>query len=296
MKTLNGRALLLCALAALVAAPPALADSHEGGTPHARLIESKADAIVSIKFVLTVDFGGSNREFNRVTTGVIVDPAGLVMIPANAMQMGFRFGRRGGAGPRTQPTNIRVIFPGSEKEYQAIMGAKDSKLGLAFLLIKDLEDRKPAPVDLSTTVEPKIGGVLYGVSRLSQGFDHAPMCDKVRVIGHTTKPRDLWVLAGGMSFLAEPLYDESGAVAGVVVMQEGVGRGAGSQVCLLPLKIAKATVSRALKESRKELDRILEEEEEAAAEKEDEEAEEKEAEKKEGGDAKKDDDGAKKDK
>ena len=41
---------------------------------------------------------------------------------------------------------------------------------------------------------PAVGDEVYGVSRLDQGFDHAPMCSKLRVIGQVSKPRSMWAL------------------------------------------------------------------------------------------------------
>ncbi len=282
-----------------------------GDTPHGQLIETKAAAVVQLKFVLAVqiNFQGQNidREFNREATGVLVDPAGLVMAPAGLFNAP-RFGMQVDA--KATPTNLRVIFPGDEKEYPAILGAKDSKLGLGFVLIKDLEGKEITVVDLTQTVEPKIGDTLYGVTRLGQGFDHAPMCDEVRVVGRVTKPRTMWAVQGAGNFIAEPLYNAEGAVAGIAVQQEGVGEGAMMRPFLLPLKVAQPTVRRAKKEAERALEEALErekEEAEAAAEeaanaKEGEgEGEKKEGEgegeKKEGDDGgeKKDGDGGKKD-
>ena len=52
------------------------------------------------------------------------------------------------------PTNLRVIFAGDEKEYEAILGATDSKLGLAYVLIRDLKGRTAGAVDLNKAAEP----------------------------------------------------------------------------------------------------------------------------------------------
>jgi hypothetical protein len=252
--------------ALIVAAPtPALAD---GGSPHAALIESKAGAVVSIKFTLNVNinFQGQvmNREVNQDTVGIIVEPSGLVMVPGQAFDV--QLGLPPGIDATSTPTNIRVTFPGDDKEYPAILGAKDSKLGLAFALIKDLEGKKPSSIDMSNTAEPKIGDTLYGVSRLGQGFDHAPICSEVKVIGQVTKPRTMWALGGDTQFIAEPLYTAGGAITGICITESGVGGEGPESVFLLPISVAGPTVTRAMREARRALDEVLEAEEEAAAE------------------------------
>ena len=271
---------LSCAAPAFSEEPAAPADA--GTNIHKKLIAAKASSVVSIKMVikLSADLRGQafEREFNTEGTGVMVDASGLVMVSAAAFQargMGRFFG-----DAKMTPNNIRVIFPGDETEYDAILGAKDTKLGLGFLLIKDLKDRDVNVVDFSRVVTPDIGQRLYGVTRLSQGFDHAPVCDTAHVIGQLTKPRKVLALSGASSFQAEPLYMPDGAVAGVVISQEGATDDAGMRTCLLPVSVAQATIKRSLKAAKDALEEALEAEKEAAEEAE--EDEESDGEKKDG--------------
>ena len=291
---------------ALVSIPTAFADDE---AVYAKLIPEKATSVVSVKLVLAVKItsprGSQEQEINTSSTGVIVDAAGLILLPDSAFDAGRMMGiprrMRSQINVTSSPISIRVTFPGDTKEYDAVLGAKDSKLGLGFVLIKDLAGKAITAVDVSATAVPKIGQKLYGVTRLGQGFDHAPMCTSLKVAGQVTKPRTMWIVQGGGTHLAQPIYDANGAVTGIVVDQEGVGEDASSRPFLLPMKVASATFSGALKKSHAELDRIIEEEEEAAAEAEADEGEKKDgaesdAEKKaddEKTDAEKDGDGAK---
>jgi hypothetical protein len=142
------------------------------------------------------------------------------------------------------------------------------------VLIKDLAGKKIVPVDMTRTVEPVVGSTLYGVTRLDEGFDHAPMCTRARIAGSVTKPRTMWIIQGAGGHTAKPMYDATGAVAGVVVQQEGVGDSSEIRQFLLPLKVAVPTVAGALKKAKDELEAILD----AEAEKAEEEAEAKKAE------------------
>jgi len=301
--------------AALLCAPTALAeDGVQDSGVYARLIETKSGPLVSVKLVLAIKVsrGGQvlmEQEQNQTVSGIVVNSAGLVMLPATAFNpsLGIPRRMRQGIDVQATPSNLRITWPGDTAEYPAILGAKDSKLGLAFVLIKDISAKKEFQVlDLASTAEPKIGDNLYSVMRLGQGFDYAPMCARARVAGSVTKPRSMWIVQGAGNSVAMPLYSAAGAVAGIVVSQTGVGEDAGTRPFLLPLKVANPTVAGALKKAKNELERILDEEaekaEEEAAAKAEEEAkakeeaakkEEGEGAKKEEGDGKKEDGGDK---
>ncbi len=258
------------ALATFVATPSAFADE---AAVYQKLIKDKANTIVSVKFVLNVKITQNGapvappREQAGNASGVVVDNSGLVMIPGSAFGAGGiprQLRRRFDIS--AVPSNIRVVFPGDTREYNAVLGAKDSKLGLAFVLVKDLGEKKIQALDMATYVEPKLGQRLYGVTRLDQGFDHAPMAIRMSIAGSVTKPRSMWIIQGAGNQIGKPAYDAAGAVAGIIVSQEGVGEDSVIRPFLLSLKVAGPTVATALKKSKAELDRILEEEEEAAAE------------------------------
>lgn len=258
------------ALATIVASPSAHADDT---AVYQKLIEDKASTVVSVKFVMNIKVmrGGTPvmapQEQSGSTSGVIVDASGLILVPGQVFSPVIpRQFRAQGLSLAATPSNIRVVFPGDTREYQAVLGAKDSKLGLAFVLVKDLKEKKIQGLDLAAAVDPKVGQTLYGVSRLGQGFDHAPMVSRMKVVGSVTKPRTMWIIQGAGNGIGKPAYDASGAMTGIVVTQEGVGEDSETRPFLLPLKVAKPTIATALKKSKQELDRILEEEEEAAAE------------------------------
>lgn len=249
--------------ALLLAAPAGAAENPRQG-----LIASKAPGVVSVK--ITAKISGSfgeqavDQEQNRTVSGVVVDAAGLVLVAADAVALPRRFTRMSTTLKLT-PTSIRVIFPGDEAEYEAILGATDTKLGLAYLLIRDLKGRKADPLDMSKSIEPAVGETLYAVTRLGQGFDYAPVCQSASVAGQVSKPRQMWVIDGPAVEEGHPLYNAAGLLAGIMISQEGVGEGGGELVFLLPLKIAAASFERGLKAAQKELEDLKVREAEAAA-------------------------------
>ena len=268
-----GSATLVAVLSALLfLAPVGYADEAAG--PVGRLVETRSAAIVSVKFTLkiTMDRGGQQREQERNarSLGVVVDPQGLVMLPSSAFEVVARRGPRGrrGRGGRGQgentanvsakASNIRIVFPGDDKEHPAILGAKDSKYGLAFLLVSEsTEGKNPVAVDWTRVATPEVGQSLYGVARLGQSFDHAPICGRVFVMGKVSKPHAMWAISDGAQFLGMPLYTLDGAVAGVCALQRGVGQGTARRPFLLPIDTvrritasAKTAAEKALKEMR----------------------------------------------
>ena len=267
MKRLHLFAILAAVALGLMSARSARAESI-----HERLIEAQADTIVSVKYVVSMRFSGGGRssesENSGTITGVVIDPVGLIVVSSRALAPSSRFGS---FEITATPLSLRVIFPGDPKEYDAVLGATDSRLGLSFLRIKDLEGREIRAIDRANTAEPTVGMEAYGVSRLAQGFDYAPYCDTVSLAGYVTKPRKMWLLRGRFSLAAHPLFNTEGALLGFVSVQEAVGEG-GRRSFLLPLKVVESTIKRASRETERVLEEALEreaeEKEEAAAAKE----------------------------
>ena len=249
--------------AALVAvalvAPPASADPV-----CQKLLAQHTDSVVSVKFVLNLQLsmGGQtqDREVSGAATGLLVDPVGLVVMDSQALSP---------RGPRgmeinASPTSIRVVFPGDPKEYEAVLGATDSRMGLTFVRIKDLEGKAVKALDLAGEPKVEVGDRLYGVTRLGQGYDYAPVCQTADVIGWVEKPRQMWAISGGAVDVAHPLFTAEGTIVGFVTRQEGTGGGTGA--FLLPLAVVRGTIERAGREAEKVLEETLEADAEAAAE------------------------------
>ncbi|NUQ46826.1 MAG: hypothetical protein HUU22_12435, partial [Phycisphaerae bacterium] len=129
--------------------------AYAAGDPVGKHLEQKAPTVVVLKLVLKV--GEYENAAERVAT--VVDPAGVIMTTGLGSSRG---------GTKVAIESARVVFPGDEKEYDAVLGAFDSRLGLSFFRIKDLGGKKIASVNLDDVVEPKVGDELFGVSRLEE--------------------------------------------------------------------------------------------------------------------------------
>jgi hypothetical protein len=187
------------------------------------------------------------------------------MISNDALQPSLPRQFRGGIDIKSTPSQIRVTFPGETKEYPAILGATESKLGLAFVRIRDLEGKAVPSLAGEAAPEPAPGDRVYGVSRLGEGFDYAPYVDELRVSGRIAKPREMINIEGDFINLAHPVFDASGGVVGVLISQQAVNDG-GSGVFVLPWKVASGTIQRALKASETALEEAKAKESEKPAE------------------------------
>lgn len=216
---------LLASLALLSAlALPASADSDDGAL-YETLLASKAPAVVSVKFVLHATMGGQNQESNQEIHGTIVDPTGVVMVGNDEFdgQMGAMKAlmKARGMEMTMSPADVKVLFGSDSKEYPAVIVARDSTLGLAFVQILDLEGKTPEAIDLTKGASPRIGQSAYGVSRKSRGFDCAPTVDRLFVNGKVEKPRVLWSVSGAFGGKGLPLFDADGKPLGVYSHQKG---------------------------------------------------------------------------
>lgn len=253
-------ATLVAGLALGVPALPAVAGDEATA---AALLEAKAPTVVTVKFVVKMRHPQmGDQETNADARGVVVDPSGLVMLGNDSLEPGggmlrMMMRRRGGGGSDlvTTPMDFKVLFGSDAKEHDAVLVARDSNLGLAFVQIVAPEGALAA-ADLAAGVEPKVGATLFGVSRRSRGFDAAPVLGRVFVSGRVDKPRPMWSLddaSGGLVGL--PLYDAAGKLVGVPVQQRGVegadeGGMFGGQdmgLFLLPLDAVSRSVEQAKK-------------------------------------------------
>jgi len=237
---------------------PAAADDAAAASA---LLDAKAPTVVTVKFVVKMRHPQmGDQETNADARGVVVDASGLVMLGNDSLEPGggmlrMMMRRRGGGDLVSTPMDFKVLFGGDAMEHDAVLVARDSTLGLAFVQLVAPEGALAA-VDLAAGAEPKVGSLLVGVSRRSRGFDAAPVLGRVFVAGRVEKPRPMWSLDDASSGLVGlPLYDAAGKVVGVPVQQRGVegadeggmfgGQEAG--LFLLPLDAVNRSVEQAKK-------------------------------------------------
>jgi hypothetical protein len=254
------------ALLAALCAAPLLA---VGGAParaadltSTEALDRIAPAIVSINAVFHVklSFQGQNfidQELPAPGLGVVVDPSGLIAVGdighlTRALEQGGE-----GFSMSLTPRSLKVTFGGDPKEHEAVLVVRDSALGVAFLQVLDLGDRRLAAIDFTKGGEgPRIGQDLIGVRRLGRGFDYAPEALRLSVGQEITQPRRMWGVRGDFEEHGLPVFDRAGAPVGLVTFQlgsEGIDMQAmmagatPGRLCILPLDVIQRLIEQARK-------------------------------------------------
>jgi hypothetical protein len=273
-------AVLVAAALYAFAAVPASRASAAGDPALQALLEKRSPAVVSVRYVLKLKISMSGRsndqETNREVRGAAIDSSGLVVVGTDSLEGGLSGSqlamlRRRGAEISSVPGDFKVLFGSDAKEHEAILVAKDSRLGLSFLQLVDETAKPPAIVDLAAASEVGIGQTLYAVTRKPRGFDCAPELARILVTGKVEKPRALWSVIANTRDVGLPVYDASGAIAGVLVTQQGAAGveeedSASAEPFVLPLDAVAKSIEQAKKRVPEALQKAREAKEAAAKE------------------------------
>jgi S1-C subfamily serine protease len=228
------------------------ARADDSASPFSSLLAEKAPALVTIKFVLKVKmagggFFGGDRESDTELTGLMIDPAGLVLCSSSSMSGNPAMMRR--LGGTATPSDIKVLIGDDTEGVPAELIARDTELDLAWVRIKQPRSEPYAHVDLSQGVAATLGQPVYSVNRLGKFFDRAPLISEGRIGGGARKPRRLYLPVNLAGDLGLPVFTASGQVIGVFVMQrpdpeesDGGTFGGGGARAILPAEdVLKAT-------------------------------------------------------
>ena len=221
------------------------------GDKLAAILKSRSEPIVTVRFVLEAEFRGQKREIRSDMRGAVVDASGLIVISRESISSP-------NAMMKVTPVEFKVVIGKEEKEYDAFIAAKDTKLGLTFLQIRDLGDRKLVGVDFDGVAKPTIGQKVVSVNRMSKGFDFAPYFSVGRVIGRIKKPRKAWVTNLNTA-LALPIYSLDGQLVGFMGAIDPSGEGGVEGVFILPAKVVKGLIRPALAQAAERLAEVKEE-------------------------------------
>ncbi len=202
----------------------AVAGAEDGGSQLQSILDRHAPSIVTVKAVLKFDVstGGQaqSQESRMESQGVVVDASGLIMVSSalfssEDLKEGLKL-RGGNADVKVTPSDIKIVFEGEDKECEAFLAATDGKLGVAYLQVVDLGDKKLAALP-SEGAKLAVGDKIAFVSRLKKGYDYAPYVETATVAGQITKPRKAVLLDHDPGAMGLPAFNMAGEFAGVVV-------------------------------------------------------------------------------
>lgn len=215
------RGMICCALLmALLIAPIAVAceaAKEEKPNEYERLLERQARAIVTIKYVLKTEYDGGVDEEEMESTGVIIDPSGLVLC-SNMLLAGSRLFET--LGMRSLATRTRVLLDDASEELDAKIVAQDKELDLVWLRIKNADGKKFPSVDFDRAARARPGERLLTIVRLDKFFDRAAVVHEGRLAGVLHKPRELLAPGSGLEGEAGlPVFNVRGEIVGIFVTQ-----------------------------------------------------------------------------
>ena len=197
------------AIAALSAAPVRAAQKVEDYREVYRdLTTQHAQAIVTVKFVMSVTSSGKEERIEDRTQAVLVSADGLLLVPDRAVSVDFSAfmpaGASQGAAPVAKSSDFRVRLAGSDDWLPADLVTRDSQLNLAWLRLR----KAPAAldfIDLSTGIKAEPGMVFFSLLRTSDEWGGVPVFRPGLVLGETRTPKTVLMVDGvpGMAFSAE---------------------------------------------------------------------------------------------
>lgn len=192
------------------------------------LVDSKASAYVTIKFVLKISGGGpmmsamGDQESETEVTGVMIDPKGVI-ICSNTQLGGFMSMMKRFAGPMAgdmsaTPTDIKVLIGDDIDGVDATLIARDTELDLAWIRVN--KEGSYQHLDMSKSTTANVGDPIIAMRRMGRYFARTLVVAEGHIGGITNKPRRLYVPSGNVATgVGLPVYAQGGAVIGILITQ-----------------------------------------------------------------------------
>ncbi len=206
------------------------------------------ETICTVKLVIDIKFQGQAQEQPAQMTGTIVNETGLVVISNKDFDPAAMMGRPmpPGFNIEVTPKNFKITIGKEEKELDAFIVADDKKLGLSFLQIQALGERKLKFASFAGDAALAAGQKVILVDRLGQDFDYLLTARVSRVNGLVTKPRAGSLVYAFRESLGMPVYGIDGKVAGILIGVSGEGElSSGTLPIVLPAAVTRARIGQA---------------------------------------------------
>jgi hypothetical protein len=198
-----------CLLAStlIAAAPLRAADTNDYQGIYRDLVAKQADAVVAVKFVMSMTASGKEDRVEDRTQGIVVSRDGLILIPDRAVSVDFAAmmpGGQSGSAPVAKSSDFRIRLSGSDDWLPADLVTRDSQLGLAWLRLRQTGNGLGF-VNLADGVRAEPGMIFFSLMRTSDEWGGVPVFRPGRIMGETHTPRTVLLVDGvpGLAFSAD---------------------------------------------------------------------------------------------
>ena len=201
--------ILACCLmvSAFAPAPLRAADMNDYQGIYRDLVAKQADAVVAVKFVMSMTASGKEDRVEDRTQGIVVSRDGLILIPDRAVSVDFASmmpGGQSGSAPVAKSSDFRIRLSGSDDWLPADLVTRDSQLGLAWLRLRQTGTGLGF-VNLADGVRAEPGMIFFSLMRTSDEWGGVPVFRPGRIMGATHTPRTVLLVDGvpGLAFSAD---------------------------------------------------------------------------------------------
>lgn len=192
------------------------------------LIKERSAALVTVKYVLTVNMGNlnNNRETESAseTTCTMISADGLLLC-SNTRLGGFismmaRLTPRLVQTMSATPKNLEVIVGTSEQTYDAEISAVDSELDLVWIQVTEAGGAPFSFIELTDSSQAEIGEAVVSLRRTANQFGRTPVVGRNHIGGISKKPRAFYILEAPTAQEAGlPVFSANGKLIGLSVIQ-----------------------------------------------------------------------------
>ena len=232
--------------AALLATTPVFAASGELKTQARLILANNQDAIVGLSIIAKTEVGvdgdapagmklnglGGGKDQKIETSGVIVDPAGLIVSSLSSIGGGSIMDGREIETPngtvklktKTDIKEVKVVMPDGT-EIPADVVLKDSDFDLVFFKIRtdspEAKDVTFKAVDLKNNTTADVLDDVVVLGRMDATMNRQPNAFTTEVLGIVKKPREF--LSIQTMRPASPVFSPEGKLVGISIIRKSTG-------------------------------------------------------------------------
>ena len=195
-----------CAKATKVDQPDQPKGSSRAGltTPDA-LLTRVSKSLVAVRYTYEAEMGRRDIE----GSGIIVREDGLVAFPMSLIPTQM---------PESQAVDFKVIIPadidGPEQvELPAVYQGRDERADLAYVKITS---EKPWRAIKPSERKLRVGEPIFSVGLLPKNSGYTPYVRRAEISSILRGPIPLILTAGGLCVVGSPVFDQTGAMIGIV--------------------------------------------------------------------------------